>query len=436
MTIMRKLIILITLSLLAVTLHAQEECSERYRSKVFKSVAFTGNIDFDAWIKHKTGKVLRYDVYEPKGDTAALRPLVILWHGGAYVDALKRNSPDIVMLAKDLAKMGYVVISAEYRRITNLLDFLNEEKLIKHVIRATLDANDAVCHILSEIDNGNPFRINRNEIFAGGVSAGAVSGLHGIFINTLDDLGPKYAKWARQVDEGRADAALANRFCTDETNIIKGLVSISGAILDTSFIKYHPTKALLIHGDKDDVLYFDVGQPLGGFTAAPDLYGSKPIYEKFQSVGIESEMMVFKGRGHVPFMNLDLPELLDEFHIFNYDLYDETLEGIIDFIYPEITCELKQEEDDVPTGLFNRKSTAIQPYPNPANSSFQLRLPETKKWQLSITDLSGRIIQTNQFYGSQISQDIQDIPMGMYIVHITEEGSNKQVYFSKLIKEN
>ncbi|MCO5247563.1 MAG: hypothetical protein M9887_01230 [Chitinophagales bacterium] len=116
-------------------------------------------------------------------------------------------------MAKSLAKMGYVVITPDYRGLLNLNGFQKEEDLIKVVVEATLDANDLVCHVLSQIDNGNPYRINKNEMFGGGSSAGSVIDLHGIFLNKADDLGEQFAKWAREVDDGRIDEVLAEKFC-------------------------------------------------------------------------------------------------------------------------------------------------------------------------------------------------------------------------------
>ncbi len=408
----------------------QDECSQRYRSKIFSKVGFDGNVDFEAWTKNNTGQILRYDVYYPKDDTAALRPLVILWHGGAYVDLLDKTSPDITSIAKDLAKMGYVVISPDYRGIRNLLDFLDEEKLVKHVIRATLDANDAVCHIINQIDHGgNPYRINKNEIFAGGVSAGAVSGLHGIFINDLDDLGPKYAQWARQVDKGRADEALANRFCSPD--VIKGFISISGAMLDTSFIKYHPIKSLLIHGTEDDVLYFDVGQPLGGFTAAPDLYGSKPIQEKLDQIGVDSKLLVFEGRGHVPFMNLDIFDIIS-LNLIDEKIYDYTMEQIVDFLFNQITCEKASE---APTGIFNRNITELNFHPNPVEESFRINMPGYGEWQVQVFDITGKLVKQQTFYGQNFDQSVTELSKGVFIVHISNLQNSDGLFTGKIIRQ-
>ena len=97
------------------SLKAQEECSPRYNEKVFDKVDYSGTYIFST--KPVPGGVfrdMRYDFYEPEGDTAALRPLIIIWHGGAFIDLFNKRSPDVILMAHEFVKRGYTVISADY----------------------------------------------------------------------------------------------------------------------------------------------------------------------------------------------------------------------------------------------------------------------------------------------------------------------------------
>lgn len=411
-------------------IHAQEECTERYRSTVFRTVSLDGQVDFESWSKQNGGRLLRYDVYSPKDDTAALRPLIILWHGGAFVDAIKKNSPDIVTLAKDLAKMGYVVITPDYRGIRDLTGFGRTEDMIKVVVGSTLDANDAVCHVLSEIENGNPHRINKDEIFAGGVSAGAIIGLHGLFLNNTDELGSQFAGWAREIDNGRIDDVLASKFC-GHPNIIKGFFSVSGALVDTSFIQPTSVKFLHIHGTHDDFVPFDVGQPLWGLTAAPDLYGSKPIHEKSLQSGIASEFIIYEGGGHVPYLNLD-EELLTSLSLINKRKYNECLNAISNFLFNQINCEKKEE---IVTSVRGNQNIELSFYPNPVKNAFYINMPESKQWQIQIFDLTGKIVLQNSFTGNNYTQTTEKLSKGMFIVQISNLHDTDKIYAGKFIRQ-
>lgn len=407
-----------------------EECSDRFRSKIFDRIEYHAQVDFESWSKYHGGPILRYNVFAPKDDTASLRPLIILWHGGAFVDAIKKNSPDIMDLVKDLTKMGYVVIAPDYRGLTDLTKFSSTEELIKIVVKSTLDANDAVCHILSQIDNGNPYRINKNEIFAGGSSAGSIIGLHGLFLEKADDLG-QYTTWAREVDEGRIDEVLANKFCGDK-NIIKGFFNISGALVDTNFIQNTTTKFLHIHGTKDDFVPFDYGAPLFGATAAPNMYGSKRIHEKCLQQGVQSEFMIFEGGGHVPFLNLDIKDLIVQVSFIDKDKYNRVLNGIVDFLFKQVTCEKK---DVSPTAIFPTNIQEINILPNPAIDNFYVSMPTSEKWNFKIYHISGQIVQQGQFIGYNHQVDIAQLAKGVYITEIQNDRENNTTFIGKIVKQ-
>lgn len=413
--------------------NAQEECTRRFQDQIFKSVEFTGNVQFGSWFfPNGNEKKLHYDVYAPKDDTATLRPLIILWHGGAFMDLFTKSSPDIVTMAKDLAKRGYVVISPDYRGIRDVTDFFSKKELVKEVVGAAIDGHKAVCHIISQIDDGgNPFRINKNEIFAGGVSGGAVLGLHLILLKQTEDLPTDLIAWAREVDNGALDDVLANKFCGDP-NIIKGFISISGALIDSSFITYSPTFFMHSHGKKDEIVPYNIGQPLNGLTAAPDLYGSKPIHEKMVDVGITSTFMSYDNAGHVPFLNLTLETLLQNFNIVNKNIYEETMNTTVDLIFDHITCEKAQKV----TGIRNQHIQPIQIYPNPTHDMIQVQLPSYSKWNVSIMDTKGSTVQNFQFEGNQSSQSLSNISKGMYVIKISNLLQTDDIYIGKIIKQD
>src|SRR5690606_14736750 len=109
------------------------------------------------------------DIYEPKGDTAAKRPFVVLIHGGAHRDIplLDRRSPDIGTLAADLARRGYVVFSPEYR-LVNILryDVAGHDSIYtRQLFHSILDIDDLFCFLAESYANGNPYRIDLDKAF-------------------------------------------------------------------------------------------------------------------------------------------------------------------------------------------------------------------------------------------------------------------------------
>ncbi len=425
--------LLFTLSLFSTTVFAEEqECSDRYRAKVFKQIGMEGNVLF-GHSKGLSGEniPLHYDVYFPKNDTASLRPLVVLWHGGAFLDMFKKTSPDIVALCKDLARMGYVTISPDYRGIRDFTDFFERKDLVKEVVKAAIDGNKALCHIVDQIDNhGNPFRIDKNAIFGGGVSGGAVLGIHLILLNSTDDLNENFRRWAKEVDDSMIDEILENKYC-GTPDVMKGFFNISGAVIDTSFIQKSNTGFVHFHGTKDDIVPYNVGKPLMGLTAAPTMYGSKPIHDRLEELDSYSKLYSYKGLGHVPFLNLDLFQLLMQVNVINEEVYYETLDAMTEFMFPRISCE---PVPDAPTGIFSNNTVEMNFYPNPASGSFQINMPENNLWQIKIFDFSGKILLQNQFQGSNYSQNITYLPKGMFFIQITSPELTDKIYTGKITR--
>ena len=110
------------------------------------------------------------DIYTPVGDSHESRPLVIMAHGGFFV-AGSNDGIDVVPLCEDLARMGYVVASMSYRLGVDLFGDLQTE-FVKAVWRGVHDSRAAVRYFRQSVDYGNPYAIDTNRIFLGGVSAG------------------------------------------------------------------------------------------------------------------------------------------------------------------------------------------------------------------------------------------------------------------------
>ncbi len=418
--------------LTAFSLHAQE-CSQRYKEAVFKDVQLEGQVKFgDALFQHST-LPLHYDVYMPKGDTAALRPLLILWHGGAYIDLFSKTSPDIVMLAKSFAKMGYVVISPDYRSVRDIIEFLKRGMVVQAILKAVIDADMAVCQILDLVDNqGNPYRINRDEIFAGGVSAGAITGLHLTLLNKVEDFPESFRHLAEGVDNGVLYDLLdnKNKYCGNK-NIIKSFFNISGAVLDTDFIQYIPTEYVHFHGTKDAIVHSGVGRPVFGISAAPGMYGSERIHEKMLEVGINSTLYLYPGIGHVPFLNIDLTNFLQQWDVVNQELYDETVKIMSEHMFARVECE---QVPPAPTGIHSKNYAELKFYPNPVEHTFRIELPESGQWQVQVFDVAGKIVLQNSFKGVNYEQPVADLAKGMYVVQIHELQSPNQKFKGKFIR--
>ena len=173
-------------------------------------------------------KNLSMYIFQPPNDTMAHRPLVILAFGGSFLQGLK-ESPDVLHLCNAFQKRGFVTASIDYRLGANPIDSLH---MMMAVLRGMQDMKAAIRFIYKDALTTNTYKIDTNNIFIGGVSAGAFIGIHCAYLNDTTILAP----WMQEALDtiGGLEGNSGNpNFSTK----IKGVVNLSGAIGDTSWIK-------------------------------------------------------------------------------------------------------------------------------------------------------------------------------------------------------
>jgi acetyl esterase/lipase len=142
---------------------AQEQ-PVRYRDPVFERVERTNDIVYGRAIDVPTGRQveLKLDMYEPMGDTAASRPVLVFAHGGGFVGGDKSAGQRWAM---EFARRGWVVASISYRLAQGDLPTVG-------IPAAVSDARQA----LSYLWNTSPrYRLDMGRVVVSGSSAGAIT---------------------------------------------------------------------------------------------------------------------------------------------------------------------------------------------------------------------------------------------------------------------
>lgn len=230
---------------------------------------------------------LRLDLYLPKDDTLAYRPLVMLIHGGAFYFG-SRKDHSITRWCRHFASLGYVAASIDYR----LGFFPTKNDIDRAGYRALQDAHAALRFL---VDNQEHYGIDTSMIFVGGSSSGGITALNLVYLNNQN-------RPASTLDLGNVETSgndLTNHFS------IKGVVNMWGALFDTSAMRGHHVPILAFHGDKDQTVPYDYDYPFQQIGDANKLlvskmYGSSCIVDYAQKHGQQATLYTFEGSGHSP----------------------------------------------------------------------------------------------------------------------------------------
>ena len=138
----------------------------RYLDPVFPEVDITHDVVYHRAIRHDGEPVdLRMDVFQPAGDTATQRPVVMNMHGGFFIFG---NEDQLASSSFAYARLGYVSVSISYR----LRPGMGTGDLPGQ-IDAGFDAyEDALVAVQWLRDHADEYRIDPDAIAASGYSAG------------------------------------------------------------------------------------------------------------------------------------------------------------------------------------------------------------------------------------------------------------------------
>ena len=147
----------------------------RYRDPVFAQVQRNNNVAYGSAVNRFTQQTesLRLDVYQPTGDAVATRPGIVLVHGGGFVGGDK-GTGQMVQQATNLARLGYVAVSINYRLAPNGQPITPEV-----VTDAMHDCKAAIRWMRA---NAAQLRIDTQRIASIGSSAGGYTVLHAAYV--------------------------------------------------------------------------------------------------------------------------------------------------------------------------------------------------------------------------------------------------------------
>jgi predicted peptidase len=246
---------------------ASAKHAKRYKDDVFKKVKITRDITYgqappDAY--NETGEALKLDLYQPKGDTATKRPVVIFAHGGGFTGGDKSSGPSAV-LAKEFAKKGYLTASIAYRLNGPATGCTGANGVTPDCYAAAIDAiHDGQAAVRYFRANAKDLGVDKKRIAMGGESAGAILSCGVAAFN--EDVGTS----------GNPGPSSA----------IQSFISISGGIPGALFVDDQTAPGILFSAKDDPVVPYQ---------------WSVDMFDKLSSLGIPVKLTSYETGGHVPF---------------------------------------------------------------------------------------------------------------------------------------
>jgi para-nitrobenzyl esterase len=415
--------------------NAQTQCfNGRYESDVYTALDSNMAVTYGSNITN-TGAtdVLTFDEYEPAADTSKARPLIIWVHGGSFLAGSSADQ-DVTSLSHHFAKKGFVCVSINYRLGMSNVDSTDA---IEAVIRAVQDLKATIRFFYKDRKTTNTYKIDTNNIFIGGASAGALTVDHAAYLTRdcqIVDAG--YITQAELDTLGGLEGTSGNAGYSDK---IKACISLCGGLGIYGWLEAGDVPLCSMHGTADKVVIYGRGYVNPGIPILI-MDGDRILNTQARKVGVQNNFYTWLGAPHVPFDGTTATELA---------YMDTTVNFVRDFLIGQLGCTNPplQPADAVfgkdtlepftacPVGIasINGSDMVINAYPNPSNNKVTIQLAEGQgKYTIQLSDISGRVVSTGYTSQSEYIIEKAGLTAGVYFLKVTNtkgETTVKKIIF-------
>ncbi|MDI1235067.1 MAG: T9SS type A sorting domain-containing protein [bacterium] len=463
---MKKIYFILLFCALSIQTYAQ---TNRFKQAVFTDaqIKVDSNIVYGSALNFSPAVMvpLRMDIYhaDPSVDTLKNRPVIILFHSGSFLPAsINASSPSnggaflgtrrdsaVIEMCRQFAKRGWVAIAATHRLgwVANSPSS-NTQKItiMRAVYRATQDGRTLMRYMRRSVDSmSNVYHIDGNKIVIGGSSSGAYVALHANSLdrgsdilapNLLDSIGNSV------IDTIALGGFNAGNYpgYNSRPNLV---LSLGGAIADTSIMSNLDAPIIAFHGVKDPTTPFNRGIVKNAGTLAPitTVDGSNSFILTANHLGINAPIIAagyggtkaglfpFVGAGFEPYGWYNKSPIFAPTNARPRALlYIDTIMNT----FSPIAISVLNLNTNQPSNIKAIENIGLSMYPNPAKDILNITATRANIESVSLIDITGKIILNNLINNNQGELNIAAISKGIYTVLIqTSTGS----VFQKLIIE-
>ena len=413
---------------IAISSAASAQCTGRYAANVYTTYSVTTGIQYGSNLDYtSTSTTLTLDFYQPTADTARARPLIIWAHGGSFIQGTSADV-DVTSLSQHFALKGYACASINYRIGVSSFDSVG---LNQAVVRAVQDMKAAIRFFYKDKKTVNNYKIDTNNIFIGGSSAGSITALHTEYLDRACKIYP-YVDSTTLLGLGGLNGNSGNPGYSQK---VKGVIDLCGGLGVYAWLEAGNTPLCSMHGTSDATVPYSRGIVNPGI---PIQYidGSRMIYKRALCVGVQDNFYTWLGAPHVPFSGTNATQLA---------YMDTTVNFVRDFLLQRlnISCSALQAPNtpygtatlysytgpcvsgsDCLAGIEKNNPALINEiYPNPSTSDVHVVFANTSDTHyMELTDVSGRILKSATSSDATFVIERANLNAGVYFLKV----SNKQ----------
>ena len=387
-----------TLAVMATQVLQAQNCGARYHDQIFQNVTITSNITYTT----SNNTNLKLDVYEPTGDTASMRPLMILAHGGSFIGGSKTQDGVVTQLCNSFAKRGYVCAAINYR-LGGIFDMFADSTAKDVVMKAISDGKSAIRFFKKDAATNNTYKIDPSKVFVGGNSAGAVLYAHCVFIDSVNEA-PASLRNIINLNGGIEGNSGNDGYSSEAT----ALVNLAGGLNEAYFVGPGNKPSFNAQGDADNTVPYMCANAQGGATPV-QLCGLGAMQPYYTQYSLPHHSIVYPGAGHCPWqssaaMMTEIDTTLADF------LYDYACSGVI--------SSVKDVELPVKFSVF----------PNPAKDMLNISFADYGRVKsVQLINALGQIVTEVPVTEPVVSLERGNLSSGVYFVKVITASSSSSV---------
>ena len=394
------LVMILCVGMIGAQVSSAQCTNGRYLNTIFPTYTVTT-------VTYSTTYSQAMDIYQPTGDTLSHRPLVILAHGGSFIGGTRNDDSTCVQLCRNLCQRGYVTASIDYR-LGTISSLLDSAQIIDVVIKAMSDGKAAIRYFVKDAATTNTYKIDTDNIFIGGNSAGAVLYMHVGYIDSIGEC-PNYIVDAMN-NNGGFEGNSGNAGYTTKS---KAIIDLAGALNKVNLAGPGDKPSVNAQGDQDQVVPYTCGNPNPGVSVPVTLCGLGSLEPQYNAEGIYHWSLVFPGDGHVPWDN-------------NPVKFPRVDSLVTNFLYTLVCGTTSVNE--------LTQNAAYDIYPNPASTEVYIR-SSSSIGDIYIYDIAGRVIAHANAAGNKTYEiNTSQLAKGMYVMRIYD-GQDHLPFTKKLTIE-